>query len=388
MLNVKYGNDVRIENLEFRSNLNKWNYGVRIHSESPNSVEISNCSFSDQSIIFQDYPIGAKPMKKLIVDNCDFNFENESNNIPIVMIQVHAAFLKISNSYFVANGIDGMIKNDLGSDESYIKNNNFEGDLDEDIFDFYKYEGDVYFTDNKINLSRGGIIRTKPNTDADNRLLSRKVNYEFSSNVITHTGVESSSLVYFSGLYNLENYESNTLQHVRVLNNTFHLSMIYSPLNFRGIYNVECIGNDVLGRRSKKYSVSLSGINTLKFINNTIDAGAIVGVATSSANAKKYKSSILKGHWYFKENTFNNKTKQSEFFHIKEQSGLKIDISNNFFDYAYWIVNLRYGKYEKLDISNNRIVLQRTSANSRKLSLVNYDKAKASKVNLHGNDIK
>ena len=90
---------------------------------------------------------------------------------------------------------------------------------------------------------------------------------------------------------------------------------------------------------------------------NTIDAGCIVAVATSSANAEKYKSSILNGQWTFMNNVFNNKTSQPEFFYIKEQSGFKINISNNYFDNKNWIINLRNGEYSTLDFNNNEIIL-------------------------------
>ena len=90
---------------------------------------------------------------------------------------------------------------------------------------------------------------------------------------------------------------------------------------------------------------------------NTIDAGGIVAVATSSANAEKYKSSILNCQWTFMNNVFNNKTSQPEFFYIKEQSGFKINISNNYFDNKNWIINLRNGEYSTLDFNNNEIIL-------------------------------
>ena len=100
-----------------------------------------------------------------------------------------------------------------------------------------------------------------------------------------------------------------------------------------------------------------SGIQDLLFKVNTIDAGGIVAVATSSANAEKYKSSILNGQWTFMNNVFNNKTSQPEFFYIKEQSGFKINISNNYFDNKNWIINLRNGEYSTLDFNNNEIIL-------------------------------
>ena len=377
-----------ISGFEFKSDLNKWNYGVRIHKQYTEAVEILDCSFNNQTIIFQDYPINAIPVKKLTIDNCSFYFGNDLENIPITTIQVHASFLKIMNSNFSLRGIDGAIKNDLGTDKAFIENNYFSGDLDEEIYDFYQYEGDVSFTNNNINISRGGIIRTKPNTDSEARLIKRNVYYEFSNNVITHTGDESSSLVYFSGLFNLKNYISNTQQFVKVIDNTFNLSTIYTALNFRGIYNVKCFGNKILGRKSNKYSVYLCGIQDLLFNDNTIDAGGIVAVATSSANAKKYKSSVLNGQWIFTDNVFNNRTRQPEFFHIKEQSGLKINISNNYFDYTNLIVNLRNGEYEKLEINNNKIVMQRPFSNARNHSLIKYENAKAIKMNKVGNDIK
>jgi hypothetical protein len=123
---------------------------------------------------------------------------------------VHASLLNILNSNFSIHGIDGAIKNDLGMDKTFIKNNAFRGDLNEEFFDLFQYEGDVYFTNNNLNISRGGIIRTKPNTDSKARLVTRNVYYEFSNNVITHTWDESSSLVYYSGLFNLKKYLSNT----------------------------------------------------------------------------------------------------------------------------------------------------------------------------------
>jgi len=56
-------------------------------------------------------------------------------------------------------------------------------------------------------------------------------------------------------------------------------------------------------------------------------------------------------------NVFNNKTSQPEFFYIKEQSGFKINISNNYFDNKNWIINLRNGEYSTLDFNNNEIIL-------------------------------
>jgi len=188
----------------------KWNYGIRIHKQYTEAVKIFGCSFNNQTIIYQDYLLDGIPIKKLIIDNCSLDFGNDLENIPIATIQVHASLLNILNSNFSIHGIDGAIKNDLGTDKTFIKNNAFRGDLNEEFFDLFQYEGDVYFTNNNLNISRGGIIRTKPNTDSKARLVTRNVYYEFSNNVITHTWDESSSLVYYSGLFNLKKYLSNT----------------------------------------------------------------------------------------------------------------------------------------------------------------------------------
>lgn len=382
--------DITIQGLEFRSFNNTWNYGIRIREKSAKQIVIRKCQFNKKTFVYQDYPINGMAIDTLVLDSCSFKFVNYSKNIPIATIQVLASNLFISNCDFQVKGIDGCIKNYLGTGLMKVSNCKFYGEMDEEILDFYKYTGDFVFTKNIVNISQGGIVRTKPASDNDILAFIRDCSYEFSRNRIIHTGEISNSLVYFSGYNNLKDPIADIRQKVVVFDNIFELAIITTPLNFRGIFNVSCTRNKIFSQEVKKHSICLSGITKLDISNNIIDGGVIVAVATSSPNSKKYLSSINNGVWRFNSNMFNNIDGKEEIFMFKEQGGAMIYIEDNTFMKVKNIVNLRQGEYPRMNLRLNKIFLLDNLGGGAKnpRDLIKFDSAKIISLNVEYNQLK
>ena len=373
--------NITIKNIKFNSFNYKWNYGIRILKHHVGTVNVENCEFNERTIIYQDFPKNGRPIDSLIIEECAFNFNNPDSNIPITTIQVHCSNLIVKNSEFNIKGIDGCIKNDLGNGKISIINNSFSGKMDEEILDYHAFNGSCYFIGNNVNTSSGGIVRTKPLLKRAPASSEDKILHVIKDNIINYKGLETSSLFYIAGSYNLPPDIQVEEQKIIMEDNQIICEIINRPINFRGLHEVSFINNVVVGKiNSPKTSVYISSVKNVLFKRNILSGGQIIAYASNTPSGEKYHTIIEGGNWEFEDNEFKNISPNKPAFYIHDQSGVSISISNNDFELngSKHIVKFGAGEYNKLKIDSNRV--NNKNQDNSKIVLWGASKFKSRKI--------
>lgn len=359
--------NVTIENIIFESwNENK-NYGIRISKNSCNNLKIKGCSFLNKCFVYQDKPL-SYCSKEVSITDCKFEFLSDKKLPGITAIQLHTDKLTIKNCNFKISGIDGCIKNSSGTGIISVQECYFEGRMEEEVFDFYTYKGEVYFENNLIEISNGGVIRTKPGG------IKGLITYPYScfirNNTIKHSGTTQNQ-IYLAGSYNLIN--NRRVGHiVEFSNNIIKNKFVTTPLNFRGIDSLIISDNTISGtlNPSSAYSIYLTSIKNVLIQNNSIKNGGIIGYKGGTPAGDLYLSSLYDSNWKIINNIFSNEKGSKNVVYINKLNEINLNISMNSIylkdniDQIFTFSNTNFKGvkvfrntiYSNLKIQNNKII--------------------------------
>ena len=261
--------------------------------------------------------------------------------------------------------IDGCIKNSYGFGLLKIKDCVFDVSLEEEILDFYSFDGDVLFEQNDIKISRGGIIRTKPFKTKEEVTQSSNTTYSIKGNTIYHSG-NSANMIYIAGFYNLENDKLSRKQSLFVENNEIDCMEMTCPLDFRGLDSVVIFKNKIKTEQSlDNISINLSAIQKLQIRQNEIAAGRIMGYACYTPGGVKYDNQMIDGHWEIIENTINQTSENEAAVYIYDQNEMNLNLINNQFIFEkkgnQTVLSIPIGNQKEVEVRGNTIKAEKTN---------------------------
>lgn len=331
-------------------------YGVWIKPRAVDGLRVDNCTFGDRVHFFADKPVG-KLSDNISITNCNFKWGFGLDPAGVVSVQLHTHNLKVSHCTFDTRGLDSCLKITFGEGIVSVDSCYFKGYLDEEIFDFYTFKGDVSFTNNTIELSKGGVIRTKPGRLKN--ITREPYSVYVSGNKITHSGNDQ-NLVYIAGSYGLIDHIAGG-HDIVVENNNFDCKIVNTAINIRGVEKLSIKNNSIRGRQDKSgtYSIYISSIQDLNIDYNTIEKSGIIGYIGNTPAGDTYRRSPTTASWSFTNNVFENYTSKKAPININKVYTVQLTIKNNVFknfEEGSVLFSIQNGEYGLLNIDENSII--------------------------------
>jgi hypothetical protein len=251
-----------------------WAHGVRISVPTiatTGNYTIRECDFID-AIIFSDGVV-ASPYRGtgLLIEDCTFYLDAESQS-SVNPMAIYMNDMEVRGCSFETYDADQSIKLSEGGGYCRITNNKFIGRHLEEVIDGYSFRGEIVFSYNEMDISEGGVYRSKPGANPPIPPATSQYPYprrlEVSHNKIRERG-NGSNLIYAAGAFTLSAEDS--IQSVIVSDNIIQCDTANAAINIRG-YHQAIISNNTIS--AKDYAVAGIGavsIKNLNISNNIVD---------------------------------------------------------------------------------------------------------------------